>query len=53
MTIKQRVLDLLERAWTEERALLERLTEEEAERYLREGLEEDCRRSGCLPGWLR
>ncbi len=25
----------------------------ELERYLREGLEEECRRAGCLPGWLR
>ena len=24
-----------------------------AELYLAEGLEEDCRRAGCLPGWLR
>jgi hypothetical protein len=23
------------------------------ERYLAEGLEEECRRAGCLPGWLR
>jgi hypothetical protein len=26
---------------------------ERAERYIAEGLEEECRRSGCLPGWLR
>jgi len=26
---------------------------ERAEQYLEEGLEEECRRAGCLPGWLR
>jgi len=26
---------------------------ERAEGYLAEGLEEECRRAGCLPGWLR
>jgi hypothetical protein len=25
----------------------------EVERYLAEGLEEECRRAGCLPGWVR
>ena len=25
----------------------------ELEQYLAEGLEEECRRAGCLPGWLR
>ncbi len=25
----------------------------ELEHYLAEGLEEECRRAGCLPGWLR
>jgi hypothetical protein len=24
-----------------------------AEEYLREGLEDECRQAGCLPGWLR
>jgi hypothetical protein len=23
------------------------------ENYLAEGLEEECRRAGCLPGWIR
>jgi len=33
----------------------ERLQREHADtlRYLAEGLEEECRRSGCLPGWIR
>lgn len=26
---------------------------EQLEQYLAEGLEEECRRSGCLPGWIR
>lgn len=26
---------------------------QEVEQYLAEGLEEECRRAGCLPGWLR
>jgi hypothetical protein len=26
---------------------------ERLQRYLDEGLEEECRRAGCLPGWLR
>ncbi len=26
---------------------------ERVEQYLAEGLEEECRRAGCLPGWLR
>lgn len=26
---------------------------DEVSRYLAEGLEEECRRSGCLPGWIR
>jgi hypothetical protein len=25
----------------------------EAEMYLEEGLEEECRKAGCLPGWIR
>ncbi len=28
-------------------------TVERAEHYLAEGLEEECRRAGCLPGWIR
>lgn len=27
--------------------------EEELRRYLEEGLAEECRRAGCLPGWVR
>jgi Domain of unknown function (DUF4124) len=36
-------------------ATKEMLEEEQqrVERYLAEGLEEECRRAGCLPGWLR
>jgi hypothetical protein len=29
------------------------LEKEHVEQYLAEGLEEECRRAGCLPGWLR
>jgi len=35
----------------QERAL--RHEQKRLEVYLAEGLEEECRRSGCLPGWLR
>jgi hypothetical protein len=27
--------------------------QEETRAYLDEGLEEECRRAGCLPGWIR
>jgi len=29
------------------------LEKQQVEQYLAEGLEEECRRSGCLPGWIR
>lgn len=40
---------------TEARAEYERLTTRATElrRYLAGGLEEECRREGCLPGWVR
>lgn len=36
----------------EEYARLEQ-SQAELTRYLAEGLEEECRRAGCLPGWIR
>jgi hypothetical protein len=30
-----------------------RSDEKRLEAYLDEGLEEECRRAGCLPGWIR
>ncbi|MEN8162353.1 MAG: hypothetical protein ABFS41_19940, partial [Myxococcota bacterium] len=33
-------------------AQLRRATQQ-LEHYLAEGLEDECRRSGCLPGWIR
>jgi hypothetical protein len=36
---------------TEEAAL--RREQKRLEKYLAEGLEEECRRAGCLPGWVR